>query len=443
MPGFISMQDLTDALDLKQDEVVVDVRPMAAYNGWKLNGEPRGGHVAGAIPFPVSWLNDLKDDEIAAALEAREVTRGKQVTIYGYGSEDAGFAAERLESLGYCPVRVFADGLSVWAAEPKAPMDRLPRFTQLVHDRWLARLLATGDAAHYDGNRFILAHTSFDNRSDYKQGHIPGAISFDTLFLEEPEHWNSRNPEELHRAVTAQGITHDTTVVLYGRCGTPTMRMEWPGRYAGQLAAMRAALLLLYAGVEDVRVLDGGIASWLAAGRSITTDETPPTPVEDFGRSIPARPDYIVDIEGAKELIADPRGDLVSMRSWEEFIGEVSGYHYVGPKGRIPGAVFGNCGSDAYHMENYRNHDNTMRCYNEITARWSEMGLTPDKRIAFYCGTGWRASEAFFYAHLMGWDKIAIYDGGWFEWSFDAGNPVQTGIPENYTGAGRPKSLPA
>jgi thiosulfate/3-mercaptopyruvate sulfurtransferase len=94
-------------------------------------------------------------------------------------------------------------------------------------------------------------------------------------------------------------------------------------------------------------------------------------------------------------------------------------------------------------MENYRNHDNTMRCYNEIAARWREMGLTPEKRIAFYCGTGWRASEAFFYAHLMGWDKIAIYDGGWFEWSFDAGNPVQTGIPENYTGTGRPKSLPA
>jgi rhodanese-related sulfurtransferase len=35
----------------------------------------------------------------------------------------------------------------------------------------------------------------------------------------------------------------------------------------------------------------------------------------------------------------------------------------------------------------------------------------------FYCGTGWRASLAFFYAWLMGWEQIAVFDGGWFEWS--------------------------
>jgi thiosulfate/3-mercaptopyruvate sulfurtransferase len=45
-------------------------------------------------------------------------------------------------------------------------------------------------------------------------------------------------------------------------------------------------------------------------------------------------------------------------------------------------------------------------------------------RIAFYCGTGWRASLAFFYAWLMGWEHISVYDGGWFEWSSDPANPV-------------------
>ena len=28
---------------------------------------------------------------------------------------------------------------------------------------------------------------------------------------------------------------------------------------------------------------------------------------------------------------------------------------------------------------------------------------------------GWRASETWFYAYLMGWPRIAVYDGGWFE----------------------------
>ena len=49
----------------------------------------------------------------------------------------------------------------------------------------------------------------------------------------------------------------------------------------------------------------------------------------------------------------------------------------------------------------------------------ADAGITPDKRVAFYCGTGWRTSETWFYAYLMGWDRIAVYNGGWFEWSQD------------------------
>jgi thiosulfate/3-mercaptopyruvate sulfurtransferase len=138
-----------------------------------------------------------------------------------------------------------------------------------------------------------------------------------------------------------------------------------------------------------------------------------------------------VDIKEAKQMLADPNSELVSIRSWYEFTGKVSGYHYVQPAGRIPGAVFGDCGSDAYHMENYRNHDDTLRNFEEITTNWREFGITPEKYIAFYCGTGWRASEAFFCAWLMGWDRVAVFDGGWYEWSADPDNPVETGIPQS------------
>ena len=58
-----------------------------------------------------------------------------------------------------------------------------------------------------------------------------------------------------------------------------------------------------------------------------------------------------------------------------------------------------------------------MRDYEEIDANWRAAGITPDKKVAFYCGTGWRASETFFYASVMGWPQVSIYDGGWFEWS--------------------------
>ena|SRR5437867_2010746 len=63
-------------------------------------------------------------------------------------------------------------------------------------------------------------------------------------------------------------------------------------------------------------------------------------------------------------------------------------------------------------------------------------GHTPDKRIAFYCGTGWRASEAFFYAYLMGWATIAVYDGGWWAWVQDPANPIAVGHPSNSVKAG-------
>jgi thiosulfate/3-mercaptopyruvate sulfurtransferase len=354
----------------------------------------------------------------------------RDVLLYGYDETDAGFAAESLQALGYKSLTVLGDGLPAWAADARRPMDRLRRYRQLVHAGWLERLLENGNPPEAGNGPHVLSHVSFDNRDDYDEGHIPGAIALDTLFLEEPDHWNRRASHELERALLELGITCETTVVLYGRHGEPSMEQEHPGRYAGQIAAMRAALLLLYAGVKDVRVLDGGLGAWVARGCPLTTKETRPTPVGRFGREIPARPDYVVDIDEAREILADPMAELVSMRSWSEFIGEKSGYHYVGPRGRIPGAVFGNCGSDAYHMQNYRNHDNTMLCYHDIASGWRDVGIVPEKRIAFYCGTGWRASEAFFYAYLLGWDRIAVYDGGWYEWSIDEGNPVETGVPE-------------
>ncbi|MCK5170177.1 MAG: hypothetical protein KAQ75_09875 [Bacteroidales bacterium] len=70
--------------------------------------------------------------------------------------------------------------------------------------------------------------------------------------------------------------------------------------------------------------------------------------------------------------------------------------------GRIPGAVFGNCGTNTYHMKNYRNLDHTTGEYQEIAEIWAEVGITPDKNSAFYCGTGWQGSEAFYNAWLMG-----------------------------------------
>ena len=188
-------------------------------------------------------------------------------------------------------------------------------------------------------------------------------------------------------------------------------------------------MIMMYAGVKDVRVLNGGFQSWEDAGYEISTADHPKSPVTDFGASIPGRPELIVDVPEAKEMLQSKDAELVCVRSWPEYIGEVSGYNYIQATGRIPGAVFGNCGSDAYHMENYRNPDHTIRESREVADIWKEVSVTPDKHLAFYCGTGWRGSEAFFNAWLMGWPRVSVFDGGWFEWSSDPKNPYETGIP--------------
>jgi len=186
----------------------------------------------------------------------------------------------------------------------------------------------------------------------------------------------------------------------------------------------------MYAGVKDVRVLNGGFQSWQDVGFETSFTDEPKKQVPDFGVSIPQKPELAVDTPEAKEMIAAANAELVCVRSWPEYIGEVSGYNYIEAKGRIPGAVFADCGSDAYHMENYRNVDHTTREFHETAKIWMNNGITPDKHLAFYCGTGWRGSEAWFNAWLMGWPRVSVYDGGWFEWSNDPENPFETGVPE-------------
>ncbi len=79
----------------------------------------------------------------------------------------------------------------------------------------------------------------------YRQAHLPGAIYLDTSAFERAPSWNLIPDGRLEQALLAHGIHSDRPVVLYGR---------------DRLAVSRAALVLLYAGVRDVRVFWGGVA---------------------------------------------------------------------------------------------------------------------------------------------------------------------------------------
>ncbi len=411
------------------DLTIVDVRPLAAYNGWRLHGAARGGHIPGAVAFPSTWLDRIDPAEIEHLLNVKDVVSAREVVLYGDRADDVWAVRRRLVELGHGPVRVYAPGWFEWAADETLPMERLPRYDKLVHTGWLQQLLAGETPESPPAGSFLLFHVNFGVPEEYEESHLPGAFYLDTNQLENPVDWNRRTPEELADALRDLGIAHDTTIIVYGRDTEGQAEEKWPGRRAGQIAATRAAMILRYCGVDDVRLLDGGYDAWVRDGGPLETIKREPTPAPEFGLHIPLRPEVIVDIDEAKQILAQPEdAALVSVRTWNEHIGKVSGYNYIGPAGRIAGDVWGNCGSDAYHMQHYRTVDNTMRAYPEIAANWAEASITPDKWVAFYCGTGWRASETWFYAYLMGWQRIAVYDGGWFEWSKDPrNNPIEVG----------------
>ncbi len=423
----LSASEVLSAIDNKQI-TLIDVRPVEAYNGWCLKNEARGGHIPGARSLPASWAKYMDWIEI---VRSKNISTDNDLIIYGYQESETEELAKVFKKAGYNIQGLFHGFINEWSENSEFPLEHLSRYKQLVYPEWLNSLISDKTAAEYTSNKFVICHSHYRNPGDYADGHIPGAISLDTLELESPETWNRRSPEEIEKALLKKGIDQDTTVILYGRFSFPDNDDPFPGSSAGHLGAIRSAFIMMYAGVKDVRVLNGGLLSWENAGYGITSEETIPAPAELFGTIIPSNPNLAVDIPEAKQMLKSSEAELVSVRSWTEFIGEVSGYNYIEKTGRIPGAVFGNCGSDAYHMENYRNLDHTTREYNEIAEIWKEVGVTADKHLAFYCGTGWRGSEAFFNAWLMGWPRVSVFDGGWFEWSNDPENPIETGVPNS------------
>jgi len=411
MVNSLSTRELATHLE-DPDVVIVDVREMSAFNGWTLHGEARGGHIPGAVAFPLSWLASADASVVRQGMTAKGISRNKTIVVYATQRDHSMVLATMLETSGYSRVRIYHAGLAEWASDATLPMDRLERYDRLVPSSRLYQMIL-GKRLE-PGSNWLLLEVSTGPPVSYDTGHIPGALPFSVENVEREPLWNRIPDAELEACLVAYGMTYDTTVILYGRDTT---------------AAARVASLLLYAGVEDVRILDGGMTAWRAAGYPVETTTRYPTPGQTFGRPVPGHPEYMIDTEEAHTLLADAQTSLVSIRSWAEHIGSTSGYAYIQPKGRIPGTVWGGAGSATYRMDHYRNFDNTMRSYAEIAASWRLQGMHADRRAAFYCGTGWRASEAFFYAYLMGWRQIAVYDGGWLEWSQKPSHPIAIGPP--------------
>ncbi|CAL9543601.1 Putative thiosulfate sulfurtransferase SseB [Streptomyces sp. enrichment culture] len=255
-------------------------------------------------------------------------------------------------------------------------------------------------------------------RPDYEAAHLPGAVYVDleTELAGPVGEGTGRHPlpdpEVFGAAMRRAGVRQGHPVVVYdgGR--------GW--------AAARAWWLLRWAGHEDVRVLDGGLAAW----EGPLTGEVPQPPEGDFTPRPGALP--VLDADGAAALART--GVLLDARSGERYRGEVEPIDRVA--GHIPGAVSapttentventaagvsGNAGNAAGRPPG------AFRPAAELAARFAGLGIDADTEVGVYCGSGVSAAHEVLALAIAGIDA-ALYPGSWSQWSADPSRPVATG----------------
>ena len=413
----IATKELQDKLS-DDSWVFVDTRINDAFNGWKLDSVERGGHIKGAVDFSANWLTvDAKDKEktLDKALETKGIKKDKNIVLYDVNGKDAKEVANYLSDKGY--KNLYTYNVADWAKDESLPMESYEKYEMLVPATIVNDILEGKKPETFENSKNIkIVEASWGEESEaYSKGHVPTSVHINTDTIEPPPQWMLASDKELAKFANDYGFTKDDTVIVTG----PDV-----------MASYRIALVLRYIGINDVRVLNGGNAAWTKAGYELETKSNKPVAGNNFGEKIPANPNLIDTQDELKKALKDSNNVLVDNRSWDEYIGKVSGYSYHDKKGRIPGAVYGYAGTTSTTLEDYRNIDNTMRNANEIKALWKSAGIDTNKHLIFMCGSGWRAAEVLTYANVMGFENTSLYSDGWIGWSNNASNPTETGEPK-------------
>ena len=413
----IATKELQDKLS-DDSWVVVDTRINDAFNGWKLDEVERGGHIKGAVDFSANWLTvDSKDKEktLDKALETKGIEKDKNIVLYDANGKDAKEVANYLSEKGY--KNLYTYNVADWAKDESLPMESYENYEMIVPATIVNDILDGKKPETFENSKNIkIVEASWGEESEaYSKGHVPTSVHINTDTVEPPPQWMLASDEELAKFANDYGFTKDDTVIVTA----PDV-----------MASYRVAVVLRYIGINDVRVLNGGNNAWTSAGYELETKSNKPVAGNDFGATIPANPNLIDTQAELKEMLKDSNNVLVDNRSWDEYIGKISGYSYHDKKGRIPGAVYGYAGTSATTLEDYRNIDNTMRNADEIKALWKDAGIDTNKHLMFMCGSGWRAAEVLTYANVMGFDNTSLYSDGWIGWSNDTSNPTETGEPK-------------
>lgn len=248
---------------------------------------------------------------------------------------------------------------------------------------------------------------------DYFRGHLPTAqhLNFDTLRGTDQAVPVQYLPDNLTKSLLVRaGADMDRTHLIYAT-GEALPNDEI-------LSASMVAYVLEKFGIKDIRIVDGGLPAWKAAGFMATQDY--------FGNpagNLPFRGKHEVALT-ADEVIQnkDKAGYvLVDARPHNEYVGNDDVWLR---KGHIPGAI-------SFHWARLMEKDNThkFKPFAQVKAELEAAGITPDKEIMCYCGTSREGSLLRFYLkHVAGYPKVRLYEGAWKEyvWLKNKSLPAET-----------------
>jgi len=276
----------------------------------------------------------------------------------------------------------------------------------LISAKELMRSVADGDQLTILDVRWRLDRP--DGRADYLAGHIPGAVyvSLDDELSDHGRTGAGRHPlpsgADLQAAARQWGVRSRESVVVYD---------DW-----NRAGSSRAWWVLTAAGIADVRILDGGLSAWTAAGGEVRNGEVIPTPGDVTvghdnlyagGRATLT----------AQQVSAGQVSTLLDARAPERFRGDVEPVDPVA--GHIPGA--GNLPSTSVLAA-----DGTFLTDTGLTGLFRAAGIVGSAGVGVYCGSGITASVLLAALGAGGIDA-ALFPGSWSQWSSEPDRPVARG----------------
>lgn len=223
----------------------------------------------------------------------------------------------------------------------------------------------------------------------YLAGHIPGAAFFDHEDFTDTKSiidYMLAPDEVLADQIGKLGVANVSEVIVYT---------------TGILAcATRAWWILRYAGLGNVRVLDGGLAAWKETGGAVEQGERSYPPVQ-------------FEADFKPEMLAS-KGEVQAAIETDEVYVEDALTQDWHDQEHIPGSVCLPLTDLTIGWETFLPDD-------QLAARLKNVGR--QKRIITYCGGGVAATLNAMAYLIAGNENVAIYDGSLFEWKGE-GLPV-------------------